>query len=304
MADDDPITLPAAELSDDAAAPVAEQIIEPRATRIQFGPPEQFPYLFTFTGEDCLELTTWCSVAGVTVNLTGRVRLPDGLVQVFGTTLTTLATRLAKTDVYTIPKGDLLNVVVDIASGSPLPGQVLARVNVRRGLGAAFKRIGTLIRGPVSTNAPRAWPGSPIESSLETEPAVRQILGTTPAAGVNFAETVPTGARWELLALLHSFATDATVTDRRVTLGFLIGGIGIASMLAFNVQGPTLDWVYTWGPAIEGTTSPTDGRLQAGTPGRMILPALATFGSSTINLQAGDQFSNPRFLVREWLEGA
>jgi hypothetical protein len=188
-------------MADDALLPdVTETILEPRVTRVQLGPPEAVPQLFTFTGEDVLELTSWCGAANVTIALQGRVRRPNGQVQVFQNTFTTNATRTATTNVYTIPDGDLLNVFLICATGSPVLNQVFVVLRVRRGAGGAFTRLGTLIQGPITGNIGRAWPGSPVVSVFDAPAAPRLIVGTTPGAGVAVLETVPTGALWQLVA--------------------------------------------------------------------------------------------------------
>jgi hypothetical protein len=61
---------------------------------------------------------------------------------------------------------------------------------------------------------PLAFPGVPIASPLDGGGALRSIAGTTPGAGAEISETVPTGARWELLAFQATFVTSAAAANR------------------------------------------------------------------------------------------
>src|SRR4051794_591638 len=116
---------------------ITETILEPRTTRLQLGPPDVFPQLFTFTGEGVLELAVWCSASGVRVTMQGRSLDSSGVVKEFTTDLAPTSDRAQNTKIHTIARGTLLNVVVFCSSGSPKVGQVYVRGSVLRGAGAA-----------------------------------------------------------------------------------------------------------------------------------------------------------------------
>lgn len=224
---------------------VTEQIFEPSAPSIQRGPPATYPWLFTFTGEDVLELTSWNSASGVRLAVQGRVHTPDRGVIPFAGSHTPATTRVAVTTVHTVPLGDLLNVVVFADTGAPLLGETFVRLAVRRGAGAAFTRLGVLIQGPATALRAQAWPGSPIMSSLDVEPVIRALILAAPGAGNDIFFQVPTGARWEMLSL-------------KTTL--VLGAAGVAGMSRIQIGDAALNiWYegYTLAAGGANTTNPT-----------------------------------------------
>lgn len=186
-------------MATDAPA-VVETIFEPPPSRQQAPFAPGYPWQFTFTGEDVLEISSWNSAASVKVTVQGRVHQANGEVKPFQHTHTANTDRTIATSVATVPAGDLLNVIAYCESGAPLMGQTFVRVAVRRGAGAAFTRLGALIQGPITATIARAFPGSPLIATVEAEPVWRTIVGTTPSVGGTITETVPTAARWELLS--------------------------------------------------------------------------------------------------------
>ena len=141
-------------------------------------------------------------------------------------------------------------------------------------------------------------------STLDGGGALRSITGATPAAAAEISETVPTGARWELIALRTQLVTSATAGARRPIL-FLDDGANVFARLSnSSTLAASLTGNFTW---IEGSGAPS---LDGGTDFQAAVPSGVRLGSgyrirtSTTNIQAGDQFSAVQYLVREWLEGA
>src|SRR5439155_18890058 len=114
-----------------------------------------------------------------------------------------------KTQNYKLGKGAILNLTVFASAGAPLMGQTYVIVQLIKGLTGATIVLGTLLGGYLTATQALGWPGSPIISSTDGEGCTRLIVGTTPAAEANILETVPTGARWELLSLEASYVQGA-----------------------------------------------------------------------------------------------
>jgi hypothetical protein len=181
-------------------------------------------------------------------------------------------------------------------------GQVFVIVQIVRGFSGATEVLGTLLQGYVTTTQGLGWPGSPIVSSTEGEPAIRFIRGTTPAPGSAFTETVPTGARWELLAIKFSVAASAAVVTRYVRLYVVSGAVGPwilpspRELIANEVRS------YSFAVSLEYQSHDYIGVAQHGLPIRALLPAGAIIFGDVAYADAADQVSAPDFLVREWLE--
>lgn len=286
----------------DPVLPVTEQVLEPSPLLEQPGAPEHYPFLFSFQGEDVLELTTWNSAAGVTVTLQGRAHVGPGRSVPFTHGHVANTDRSAKTTVATLPRCELLNCIAFVSAGSPTFGQTFVRVAVRRGAGAAFDRLGVLVQGPITASIFRAFPGSTILSPFEAEPFLRGISGSTPGAGVEILETVPTGARWELLTTRFTLQADANINNRRTDFQIKAG----ANVVYRTANSDT--WTASQQPAF--VVAPNVGyELVAATlaktlpsPRSSVMRAGDSFGTFTAGIQVGDQYSAPQYLVREWLD--
>jgi hypothetical protein len=288
-------------MADDAGA-VTEQVFEPSPERAQTPFGEHFPWIFTFFGEDVLEVTSWNSAAGVRLRISGRVHAAPGVIVPFSATHVPNTDRSAAMTVITMPLGELLNAIVWAETGSPQAGQTFVRIAVRRGAGAAFERLGVIIQGSITSMTARAFPGSAIVASTDGSGFVRSVSGTQPAAGLEIAETVPARARWQVIAFRASLITSAVVASRGPSIQFDAPAGGImrsvdpgavaASTIGQIVAACGLDAIAPVGLNV----------LQFGLPSPSVLLAGTIISTVTVNLQAGDQWGFPTMQVLEWLD--
>jgi hypothetical protein len=267
-----------------------------------FGKLVPSPVQFATTGEDNLRLTVVNAAAGVTVRVTGR-RFSSVLeIEPFSFTLTPTADRVPSSVEFPLGVGALLNVNVRANFGTPQIGQTFVVLQVIRGRGAAFVLVGTLLQGCVTSTQGLGYPGSPILSSVESGPAVRTIQGTSPGAGNEIAETVPTGARWELLSFSAILTTSAAIGDRSPRLTFLTG-VGYVGYFPQPTAIPaSTTRTYTWAQGLSPLASPTATSDVSGIPVGSILLAGQTIQTITDGIAAGDVWTSVAFTVREWLE--
>lgn len=261
------------------------------------------PFQFLFTGEDNLRVVIANSKTGVVVRLAGRF-LQTGATapQAFQQDFTPTSDRSANVFDVALGTGFLLNLSLVVLSGAPLVGQTYAMARIIRGLSGATVVLGALLGGQITQQQHLAYPGSPIVSSTDGEPALRTITGTTPAAGAEWLETVPTGARWELQLLRMIFTTSAVAISRvpqfQVSNGAdrlyqTVNPTTVNNLQTFTVYlSQNLPYGSIAASLIFNWPIPQPTRLLAG----------ASFGSSTAVIQAGDQWSAPVYTVREWLE--
>lgn len=285
----------------DSDQPVTEHVLEPAPFGEQLAAPEHYPFLFSFQGEDVLELTTWNSAAGVKVTIQGRVHVAPRDVKPFTHTHTANTDRSAKTTVATMPRGELLNCVAYVSGGSPLVGQTFVRVAVRRGADTAFERLGVIIQGPITSSVMRAFPGSNIVSPFEAEPFVRFITGTDPATHTAITETVPTGARWELVSLYANCHFDVTTNSQKPRLEIQSGGLSFAMSLAQEMGAGTYSdpMAVAFGASYAPTTATTNVFVAAGLPVGLRIPAGASIVVPALTQANWDA---PNYSVREWLD--
>jgi hypothetical protein len=261
------------------------------------------PAPFYMTGEDNLRLRSLNSAAGVTLTVSGRLFGRGNRVVPFSFNHVPNTNRTGATTLQGIGEGWVMGLQVIVSAGTPLIGQCWAIVEIVRGLTGAAIPLGALTSGYVTTQQPITWPGTPAIGTLGGPGVIRSIAGTDPAANTEFSETVPTGARWELLALQVVLADDANVINRMPKLVIDDGttSVFISDPGAGQAAASTTTYVAGAGTTRLDKVSTTS---QWSLPVGLMLMAGYRIRSSTLNLQVGDNYGAPQLLVREWLEGA
>jgi hypothetical protein len=257
------------------------------------------------TGEDALACTVHNAAAAVTVTITGRVLLFGQCRPTpFQQTLTPATDRSASVVRFQIGEGWLLNAQVLVTSGTPATGQTFARLSLVHGLTAAAVELFTIAADYITAKLPLSYPGSGVTKSTDGAGAVRSITGATPAAGAEISETVPTGARWELLSFDTQFVTSATVANRQSGL-LLDDGANQYALIALQAfSTATQINRLVWGLGI-GNSQPINATFQSTSlPVNQRLVGGHRIRTTTANIQVGDQYSAVQYLVREWIEGA
>lgn len=266
--------------------------------------PASSPNGFYFAGDDNLQVTVFNALASVAIRISGRFLHLDGRVEPFVDRLVPTSNRAASTKVLHIGTGWLLNVQVNVSAQAPLTGQAFAIVSVVRGQTGATEDLATLAAGYVTALQRIAWPGSPILNSLEGGGALRSITGTSPAAGAEISESVPTGARWELLAFRTLFTTAAAVANRTNYLTLDDGATEYFRMQQNATFVASQAWVVGWAQGLALWANQGQPGQLAPLPTGLRLGAGHRIKTVTAGIQAADQYSAVQYLVREWLEGA
>ena len=262
------------------------------------------------TGEDGLRLIALNAHTGVTLLMRGRflpvptLRDPVPRVSPFEHTLTPATDRTASTISPMLGEGWLLDVSVVASAGSPNFGRTFVVVSVARGNGAAAIVTSTLAQGYVTGTQRIAWPGSPMFSAVDGGGAIRSIAGATPGAGAEISETVPTGARWELLSFLAHLLTAVAVANRDIVLTADDGATVYMRANAPVVVPASTNQDFCWGPASSLFPGAVRNVQTIGTPGGLKLLGGHRLRTATAAIQAADQWSAVQYLVREWIEGA
>lgn len=258
---------------------------------------------FPVTLDDSLQVSSWNALASVRLTIRGFVRNPEGLWLPFSGEHVPNTDRTINSTLIGLPDGELTNVSVFVSAAAPIIGQTFVRLQIIRGSAAAGTIQATLAAGYVTAVQPLAFPGSGVRRSVDGPGALRSITGTDPAAGVEIAETVPTGARWKLLTMQFTLVTDATVANRNVSVGF-DDGATLYGQYNNNVNTTAgLAHVHSAGAAI-GFSTTSGSERHISTPVDMVQLAAHRIRTITANLQAGDNYGAPQLLVEEWLEGA
>jgi hypothetical protein len=251
-----------------------------------------------------LRLTVYNAAAGVTVRLSGRRLDALGRNVPFVDRLVPSTNRTASTFDKPLDEGWLIGVTASIAAGAPLDGQTYGVFSIGRGQGTAFEELDVLAAGTITAAKRIAFPGSPIVGPIDGPGALRSVSGTQPAAGAEVTETVPTGARWELLMIGLPLTTSATAANRIPAIIFDDGTNYLLQTVSVFQQAASLTVTHSFAQGFNFTGTVLSQIIGNALPANNRLPAGARFRSSTTNLQVGDQYGVPHYLVREWIEGA
>ncbi|MGH2626574.1 MAG: hypothetical protein ACRDHY_07995 [Anaerolineales bacterium] len=270
-----------------------------------FGRPAQLglydPRAYYTTGEDHLRVVSLGSVASVVLTVAGRFMGLDGEVRPFRFAHTPSTDRTTVTTHHGLAEGWILDCQVLVTTGAPQLGQTWVSVRVVRGLATTAELLSVLVQGSPTAVQPISYPGSPVRSTLESEPSLRVVTGTDPAAGAQISETVPTGARWQLLEWAATLVSDATAGSRRVRLEFVRGGVitmGSADPFLHDLS-TGRDHFWFGQSRIVASVSVFDSG--SGIPMHTLLRAGDIIRTALETGAAGDNWSAPTMVVREWL---
>jgi len=244
---------------------------------------------------DTLRLTTWGSVAGVTVRISGITGSGT-----FSTTHTPNSDRTSATTNMTVAAGTLKtgvlkHLTIVVTAGTVLRGQLFARVELIR-----TNTLATFLQSYVSSEMQLSGPPWKIESSIEGPGVIRSITGTNPAAGAGMIETVPTGAIWRFISMNVTLVTDANVGARNAHFFFDDGTTIYLRCTNDQGQAENLTQIYSVANGIHmGFASPDIQSIPC--PSNLYLPAGHRIREGTNNFQAGDDWGAPQLLVEEWI---
>ena len=260
------------------------------------------PYHFLFTGEDALRVCVHNAVSGVVVAVHYRMQTPKGGTVANAHTFTPSSDRSMYEQEIAIGEGYLLNVVAFASSGSPRIGQTFVKVDVIRGRGTSATVLATILQDYITARQPVAWPGSPIRTSFDGGGVIRLVSGTDPPAGSEWSETVPAGARWQVLSICAQLTASAVAATRQPRISIESGGTYLLRFAGRASVGASQVLVVTWATGITPETVPQSAFAINYCPATIILLAGDSINSNTDLMDPGDNWTGPRIYVREWLE--
>jgi hypothetical protein len=260
------------------------------------------PFQFYSNGEDNIRVTSFNAVSGVRLKIQGRFIDSQQLITPLAHDHTPNTDRTAVTTEFALGVGAVLNFNVFASAGAPTTGQTFVIVQLIRGKGAAATVLGTLLQAYVTLTQHLAFPGSPIQSSLDGPGAVRMFAGTVPAAGINFTEISPFGARWQLLAVRTRLTTSAVVATRIPILTIVNNATDQIYLPQYRGSPASASDFYVWAAGVPAFTPAAVGYNAAPLPTDLPLPQFTAITCTTPGLDVGDQWFAPILTVREWLE--
>lgn len=255
--------------------------------------------------DDNLRLTSYNALASVRLEVRYRFIDKDrGEVQANQEAQSPNTDRTAKSTIFVTPEGWLLGGEVFVSGATPAIGQTYVVLEIVRGLGSSALPLQVIAAGYVSAKQPLPFPNQQMYSTLDGGGALRSIAGTTPGAGAEISETVPTGARWQLLAFAATLAANATVANRIPALLIDDGATAIVRASSQVNQPASNTFNYSWANGWTVSNLGATSNISCALPVSAFAGGGYRFRTATSGIQVGDQYSAVQYLVREWLEGA
>lgn len=254
------------------------------------------------TPDDLLIAVVRNSLAGVSLALSGRVWHPDDGVKEIDFPMAPTSDRSANTFSRNLSLGYLVSLAVRVTAGAPRRGQTLATMLIARPPAASFGTKMILAQDYVTSNYGPLWPGGRQTLGVEGPGILSSFVVATPAAGADWVQAVPTGARWLLHGIYATLATAIAAGNRQPLLVFDDGVNRVAAQNTALVQAASLTNDWSWDPG-----TPSTGLFQSNVNEVDLpfpVPLFAGWRVRTITgaIAAADQWSGIRLLVEEWLE--
>jgi hypothetical protein len=294
-----------------ATHPIAPAVPDPRNTPIASGKRAvqitasqvQPPTPLYLQPEDSFRLQTHMPtyLAPVQFFLMLRWLRPDGEITSIRKSFIMVGTQDQFT--FALGEGFLLSATFAPGTAIPLdPGAVFFTLILERNApdGSTFGWV--LISDYMSGYHYPTWPFGRQIFSQEGPGRLRSIVGTTPAAGAEVSELVPTNVRWELIAFRISLATSAAVSNRKPSfiiddgVNTLFQSDSNLTVTASNNGQVTLCNTGFVNAAI------TNAASIAPCPPFMLRGAWR-IRTTTSAIDVADQYASPKYLVREWVDG-
>lgn len=254
------------------------------------------------TGEDALRVTCISAYTGVVVRIAARRLSDKGEILANVWTLSVPSTYQSASGDFQLGVGALFNLSISQLGSGPQLGGAFIVAQLVRGTGSAAVVLATLVQGYITGLQAQAWPGSPVSYSTEGLGGLRLITGTQPAAGSEILETVPNGARWQVLRFSAQLVTSAAAGVREPHFALTAGPTTETEVIPGVGQNPSVTMNWFWAPGVLNVASAGGNYVQVGVPDPLFVAGLENLTTHTLNLAAGDQWRFVSYVVREWLE--
>jgi hypothetical protein len=202
-----------------------------------------------------------------------------------------------------LPEGFLLSVVA-IGTTTPNRGTTFARIwlQQRPGPQGTIAPAMILVADYVTTTAPVGWPGGRFSTPTEGPGVLQEILVSQPAAGQDWRFIIPPNGRWRIQSANAIFVASG-VTATRIPRIQLFGYAGLILWWAGPQQSIAAGQsVSVSASSAQVTTLIDPSSVLLPLPSPCFLAANEYIQTSTMGMQAGDQWSAIVLVVETWLD--
>jgi len=255
------------------------------------------------TRDSCLQINIYPATTTATVTISYKIMLPDGRVTTSADTFTGGSAYALNRYIRQLTEGFLLSLAVTISSGSTIHrGDTYVQVGLQFGTATTTPMYRLLAGGYVTTTCALAWPEGNISDSL-TGPGLLNSTGVgNPAAGADWSLTFGSGQRLWIHAIYAQFAASAVAANRQAylllkdTAGHVLWELAPSTTMTagatYNLNWTECATLSTGIAADRVIPLPTETYLYGG----------YIIGTSTANIDVGDQWSGIRIAAENWME--
>lgn len=252
--------------------------------------------------EHTLRASVWCAVAGVTVTIAAVMIGDDGSPRPTLYTVNPTSDGVKTSPLpFALEQGQLSSIHAFVSAGSVIGAQCFVRLELVQGREGGTTPVGTIAEGYVTNNTALAYPGDNTSRPVDGRGSWRLVLGTVPAAGAEFVDTVPANRRWALQAVAFLLTTSAAVANRTPVLTIDDGAniIWEASNNA-NVVASTAAKFRAGAGVQQSTITANDFAIAL--PEILLLPAGSRIRTVTGGLQGADAYTAIVYNVEEYFD--
>jgi hypothetical protein len=293
-----------------ATTPTTPAPSDPRNTAIASGKravqitatPVQPPSPLYLQPEDSLIWTIFAPTSALpqTFFLFIRWLRPDGEIVSVKKTLTVIAS--GGFFPFTLGEGFLLSATcVNSTLIVNEPNRYFSTLVIQRDTPESGSNHWQLFSDSITGSHFPTWPYGRNIMSHDAAPRLRSITGTTPGAGLELLESVPSNARWRFLYATAILTTSATVANRFPTI-LLDDGINLFYRWNSGAAIPASAAIrIVFAPVnLAGASDLSINTIFI--PDNLFMSQGYRFRTVTTALQAGDQWSSLQYLVQEWID--
>lgn len=225
----------------------------------------------------------------------------DSEISAIDETITNIGGGTNASQVLNLAEGFLLSLAFSAAI-APTSGQWLyLQAMLIRGSLSSSQGNRVLFAGYLGNIHVVGWPDQAPQRSTDGAGTLLSITGSIPGFGAEISETVPFGRRWNLLAITATLATGVAVANRNVSFRLDDGANFFFNSVATFSEVASSSVIYTGSPN-PNTGASLNGLIALLLPIPIPLRQSFRIRTSTQNLQGGDRWSAPQYLVQEWME--
>lgn len=203
------------------------------------------------------------------------------------------------TGLYLVPNGSPVESAADVAAlgFNPQARAGVALPILSSNIQQAINEIVVLSSVGMSSRAPGV--------AIDADGWVLDVIvGANPVAGVEFSITVPPGEVWEFLAIKATLATNGTITNRSPNFIIDDGANTLVVMASALTEVATSSMIWSAYPGASSIATPAGASNTMPGPIGMRMQGGFRIRSSTVNFQAGDQWTAIELVVRVRRAGA